>query len=335
MNGQNAMNISERIYQLRKESGKSQGELAQLLGVSRQSVSKWENGTSNPEIENLIELSKIFGVSVDQIVNYQGEESEVETLAQTPQQISKTAGVITLASGVIVALLGLFISVVIAFFGYVAAVVGICMLTFKKEETLHNSWVIFAITFFSITWFSTGSLYGFMSMFFTLGIAETIKVMPLQILISVFLSGFFTILAVITIIKSENLQSKINRAIFVFFVYAISIITPLISAPFTGGFGLPCQIYITLAVYVAFVLSYIICVGKRLLTPKNNVKFLLGIISTFVFNIVMCIIQFVQYNQGIAQAINAYTCFYTVSIAIFIFIFAKLTKKQKELNCEK
>ena len=62
------MTFSEKLMDLRRKSGMSQEQLADRLGVTRQSVSKWESGTAMPELVKLISLSDIFGVSVDYLV---------------------------------------------------------------------------------------------------------------------------------------------------------------------------------------------------------------------------------------------------------------------------
>ena len=62
------MSISYRIQSLRKNKGLSQEQIASKVGVSRQSVSKWESGVSMPDIENIIILSEIFEVSTDYIL---------------------------------------------------------------------------------------------------------------------------------------------------------------------------------------------------------------------------------------------------------------------------
>ena len=59
------MNLCENIYRLRSERAMTQDELAELLDVSRQSVSKWETGTSIPELDKLMKMCDIFGVSLD------------------------------------------------------------------------------------------------------------------------------------------------------------------------------------------------------------------------------------------------------------------------------
>lgn len=62
------MTIEERIQELRKSKGLSQEQLAETLGVSRQAVSKWESGQSMPEIDKLIAMSTLFGVTIDYIL---------------------------------------------------------------------------------------------------------------------------------------------------------------------------------------------------------------------------------------------------------------------------
>ena len=62
------MNISDKIMLLRKKRGLSQEELADMLDVTRQSVSKWESGQSVPDIQKIVQLSAIFGVSCDSLL---------------------------------------------------------------------------------------------------------------------------------------------------------------------------------------------------------------------------------------------------------------------------
>lgn len=63
------MKFCEKLQKLRKEKGYSQEELADLLDVSRQSVSKWESGTTYPEMDKLLSLCKIFNVTLDDLTN--------------------------------------------------------------------------------------------------------------------------------------------------------------------------------------------------------------------------------------------------------------------------
>jgi transcriptional regulator with XRE-family HTH domain len=61
--------LGENIYQLRKANSMSQGDLAELLKVSRQAISKWERDESTPDLEKLTAMAKVFDVSIDTILN--------------------------------------------------------------------------------------------------------------------------------------------------------------------------------------------------------------------------------------------------------------------------
>ena len=65
------MTIGEKIIHLRIVNNMSQEKLAQLLNVSRQSISKWESGESLPQIDNVLELSNLFKISTDELLNDQ------------------------------------------------------------------------------------------------------------------------------------------------------------------------------------------------------------------------------------------------------------------------
>lgn len=69
------MEFQQRLYELRKQSGLSQEGLADLLGVSRQAVQKWEAGTSRPDLDNLAALARYFNVTLDYLVT--GQEARV------------------------------------------------------------------------------------------------------------------------------------------------------------------------------------------------------------------------------------------------------------------
>lgn len=70
------MEFNNKLYELRKQKGFSQEELANRLNVSRQTISKWEVGESTPDMEKLVAISDLFGVSLDELVK--GEKAEPE-----------------------------------------------------------------------------------------------------------------------------------------------------------------------------------------------------------------------------------------------------------------
>lgn len=70
------MILADKIIALRKKNGFSQEELAEKLGVSRQSISKWEGAQSTPDLDRILEMSKLFGVSTDYLLKDEMEETE-------------------------------------------------------------------------------------------------------------------------------------------------------------------------------------------------------------------------------------------------------------------
>ncbi len=78
------MELYEKLYELRRASGMSQEELAEKLGVSRQAVSKWESGATQPELPKLIELSKIYQVSVDALLSLEHAKEQQDSSPAAP-----------------------------------------------------------------------------------------------------------------------------------------------------------------------------------------------------------------------------------------------------------
>lgn len=76
------MSLGERIKESRKKAGLSQEKVAELIGVSRQAVAKWEAGQSAPNTENLIRLAEIFEVAVDMLIQEKHAEKEEQKREQ-------------------------------------------------------------------------------------------------------------------------------------------------------------------------------------------------------------------------------------------------------------
>ena len=70
------MILADKIIALRKKAGWSQEELAEQLGVSRQAVSKWEGAQSVPDMERILQMSKVFGVTTDYLLKDELEAEE-------------------------------------------------------------------------------------------------------------------------------------------------------------------------------------------------------------------------------------------------------------------
>ena len=71
------MKLSDKIIQLRKSKGWSQEVLAEKLIVSRQAISRWEGATALPDAANIVQLSKLFGVTTDYLLNDAYEKDNV------------------------------------------------------------------------------------------------------------------------------------------------------------------------------------------------------------------------------------------------------------------
>ena len=80
------MTLPNELQHYRKLNKYSQERLAELLGVSRQAVTKWENGKSAPSTDNLIKLAAIYKIGLDELINDRPEVTKVDT---KPKRISK------------------------------------------------------------------------------------------------------------------------------------------------------------------------------------------------------------------------------------------------------
>lgn len=88
------MKLSEKIVFLRNKHQMSQGDLAEKLNVSRQSVSKWETGASIPDLDKLVAMSELFQVTMDELVK-DGAEIESKDSSQRSESMCQDEKVIT------------------------------------------------------------------------------------------------------------------------------------------------------------------------------------------------------------------------------------------------
>ena len=75
--------LGENLLTLRKINGFSQEDVAEKIGVSRQAVAKWENGTTSPDIANCVALARLYNVTVDELLTF--DSHEIEGLAVPPK----------------------------------------------------------------------------------------------------------------------------------------------------------------------------------------------------------------------------------------------------------
>ena len=79
------LGLSNNIYEYRSRMGLSQGDLADRMDISRQSISKWENGSAVPELDKLVKLSELFEITLDELVHGDGPKQEEAAPADKSQ----------------------------------------------------------------------------------------------------------------------------------------------------------------------------------------------------------------------------------------------------------
>ena len=166
------MTLGENIVRLRTQKNWSQGDLADALDISRQSVSKWETDASIPELDKLLKLSELFGVTLDELVRG-ADAQKAETTApvqqaapasftpQTPPEREKRhtiAGTILLGIGAAL----LFICLILAgdllaglIYGLPFFLCGIICFTVKHRTGLWCGWAAYLCIDFYLR-FATG-----------------------------------------------------------------------------------------------------------------------------------------------------------------------------------
>lgn len=77
------MILADKIIEERKKNGWSQEELASKLGVSRQAVSKWESSGSIPDLQRILQMSELFGVTTDYLLKDEIEEERLNEYVET------------------------------------------------------------------------------------------------------------------------------------------------------------------------------------------------------------------------------------------------------------
>ena len=149
------MTLGEKISKLRVTNKMSQGDLAEKLNVSRQSISKWETNASVPELDKLIQLCDLFGISLDELVRSDkleaGDDREEDVPPSPPQQTQiviqhslntqKIVGFILLALGLLCCLMALFAgSGLLIIGGYIIFCSILCLLI-KRYAGLIIGWI--------------------------------------------------------------------------------------------------------------------------------------------------------------------------------------------------
>lgn len=144
------MTLGEKIYKLRTQHNLSQGDLANELNVSRQSISKWENGNSTPDLEKIVKLAEIFNVSLDELIkNEEKEETIINNTSEPnitppPKTREKKIGKGLLIAGVISIFVFLLLGLGITGF-FIAIPLFACSIVFYKAKSNYPLWCMWAI----------------------------------------------------------------------------------------------------------------------------------------------------------------------------------------------
>lgn len=149
------MTLAEKLAALRGERKLSQGDLAEKLDVSRQSVSKWETGQAVPELDKIIKLADLFSVTVDELVR-DGEKPQpeapkpevTERVVYVKQRLTmaQVLGVVLLILGLLSVILGVAVSggsgTYLAMGGAGMVVLGLPFLLVRKHPVLIVGWLV-------------------------------------------------------------------------------------------------------------------------------------------------------------------------------------------------
>lgn len=165
------MNLGENIYRLRTGLNMSQGDLADALEVSRQSVSKWENNSAVPELDKLVKMAHMFGITLDEMVT--GVEVPPAPKAEIPEPTSARSSRLTSAQILGIVLLvfsglcflvftvvGIFVGNLLLglLIGLPFLLCGLVCLLCKKNIGLKCAWAVYLPLWLILTVFIIGGL---------------------------------------------------------------------------------------------------------------------------------------------------------------------------------
>lgn len=160
------MTLGEKLTQLRTDRGLSQTELAEKLEVSRQSVSKWETAQATPDLDKIIKLADLFGVTVDELVR-EGErpqppepEAKVVYVERKPHATpTQVVGIVLLALGAVLVALGLYDGLCLIF-GALCIALALPLVLAQKHPWLICGWLAVALSLLFLNPYTSISPWG-------------------------------------------------------------------------------------------------------------------------------------------------------------------------------
>lgn len=149
------MTLAEKLLSLRTERGLSQEDLAEQLGVSRQSVSKWETDQSVPDLDKIIKLADLFGVMVDELVR-EGKRPQppepkviyVERERKPERTAAQKLGIAFEITGAVLVVLSLVSMPFLFLIGIALVILGLPLMLVKKHPFLIDGWLVLAPTWY-------------------------------------------------------------------------------------------------------------------------------------------------------------------------------------------
>ena len=244
--------LGQRITRLRGEHGMSQGDLADALDISRQSVSKWETDTSTPELEKLIRLAELFDISMDALIL--GKEESQPTQEPEPSVKPEPSNSIKLGyqktpisqtqKNVGLGLIGISLIVTLILFavspidGFISGLIvssplwgcGILCLTVRKHIGLWCAWLVFMLIF-GYLYIVTGCMYRHIFSTVIYGFLS-----PMQKIVCIVELVVILALTALTIYCFRNIRS-----------------------PLTNHLSLRSHIWMYLGYVVGYILYYLFC----------------------------------------------------------------------------
>ena len=222
------MSLGETIYRLRTERNLSQGDLADALDVSRHSVSKWENNSAVPELEKLLKMAEIFGITLDEMVRPNGPISTQTSDFPTSVQVQPIPGHRLMIPGILLLCFG----VLLALFSLPLAlpfwICGALCLILKRRHGLWCCWVVY---FFITLWLyfsTTFSMDPFWTYLKALIVYGTARTHPATVLVAIANNAVSILMAVWTIRSYKNAASRVYSLRYLIIGWSITLLPEIL-----------------------------------------------------------------------------------------------------------